>query len=288
MKRRIGGIILALVLAVVGTVALMAYVNKAKDDAVEDAQQVKVLVVKQTVPQGSSLAVINDAVALTDVPQRLVADGALRDLDGVDASLVAGIALLPGEQLLRSRLVDPETLARVEIPDGLQEITIALDPQRAIGGALQPGEEVGIILSFDPFRINVATSTETTVPVDPTETTVEQPTQTPNTTHLTLQKVLVTAVQISAQDSDRRTETTEGDGGGDGGDGSGDDASVTTVNEAPSNVLLVTLAVTTAQAEQITFAAEFGHIWLTRQTEDTDPTGGRIVTLDQVYVAVPE
>lgn len=285
MKRRIGGIILALVLAVVGTVALMAYVNKAKDDAVEDAQQAKVLVVKQAVPQGSSLAVVIGAVELTDVPQRLVADGALSDFDGVDASLVAGIALLPGEQLLRSRLVDPATMARVEIPDGLQEITIALDPQRAIGGALQPGEEVGIILSFDPFRINAATSTETTVPSDPTETTVEQPTQTPNTTHLTLQKVLVTAVQISAQDSDRRTESTEGDGGD---DGSGEDASVTTVNEAPSNVLLVTLAVTTAQAEQITFAAEFGHIWLTRQTEDTDPTGGRIVTLDQVYVAVPE
>lgn len=285
MKRRIGGIILALVLAVVGTVALMAYVNKAKDDAVEDAKQAKVLVVKRTVPQGSSLAVVIGAVELTDVPQRLVADGALSDFDGVDSSLVAGIALLPGEQLLRSRLVDPETLARVEIPDGLQEITIALDPQRAIGGVLQPGERVGIILSFDPFRINAATSTETTVPVDPTATTVEQPTQTPNTTHLTLQQVLVTAVQISAQDSDRRTETTQGNGGD---DGSGDDATVTTLNEAPSNVLLVTLAVTTAQAEQITFAAEFGHIWLSRQTDDTNPTGGRIVTLDQVYVAVPE
>ena len=282
MKRRIGGIILALVLAVVGTVALMAYVNKAKDDAVEDAQQAKVLVVKQAVPQGSSLAVVIGAVELTDVPQRLVADGALSDFDGVDASLVAGIALLPGEQLLRSRLVDPATMARVEIPDGLQEITIALDPQRAIGGVLQPGETVGVILSFDPFRTNAATSTETTLPVDPTATTVEQPTQTPNTTHLTLQQVLVTAVQISAQDSDRRTENTEGDGDG------GDDATVTTLNEAPSNVLLVTLAVSTAQAEQITFAAEFGHIWLTRQTDDTNPTGSRIVTLDQVYVAVPE
>ena len=62
----------------------------------------------------------------------------------------------------------------------------------------------------------------------------------------------------------------------------------TTVATAPASVLLVTLAVTTPQAEQITFAAEFGLIWLTRQNADTDLTGGSILTLDKVYGVVKE
>mgnify|MGYP003353887431 FL=1 len=53
-------------------------------------------------------------------------------------------------------------------------------------------------------------------------------------------------------------------------------------------MLLVTLAVTTPQAEQITFAAEFGMIWLTRQNADTDTTGGTILTLEKVYGVVKE
>ena len=57
---------------------------------------------------------------------------------------------------------------------------------------------------------------------------------------------------------------------------------------SPASVLLVTLAVTTPQAEQITFAAEFSMIWLTRQNADTDTTGGTILTLEKVYGVVKE
>lgn len=277
MNRRIGGIVLAVVLAIIGTVVLMAYVNKAKDDAEEDVRQVEVLVVTRTISPGAPMAIIAASVEATEVPQRLVADDALTSLDGVDEELVAGIQLLPGEQLLVTRLVDPATLVRVDVPAGMQEITIALDPERAVGGALMPGQSVGIILSFDPFQSSAATIT--TMPADPTQTTVEPPSRTPNTTHLTLQQVLVTAVQLSAQDSDRRSETTQSAG-------ENEAVTVTTVYEAPSNVLLVTLAVSGPQAEQITFAAEFGHIWLTRQNPATDTEGSRIITLDQVYVTV--
>jgi pilus assembly protein CpaB len=259
------------VLAVIGTAALMAYVNNARDNAADESRQISVLVVTTAIPQGANLTIIRASTEATDVPERLVAPGALTSLDGLQPTLVAGTSLVRGEQLLQSRLVDPESLIRVDIPTGLQEITLSLAPERAVGGALRPGDTVGVILSFDPFRTTGSAS------ADPAATTTTLLSQT-STTHLTLQQVLVTSVQYSVQDSERRTETQS----------STDTAPPATVNEAPSQVLLVTLAVNAAQAEQITFAAEFGYIWLTHQTTSTDPNGARIVTIDQAYVTVPE
>ena len=279
MKRKVGGILLAVILALVGTIALVAYVNQAKEDAVEDVEPVDVLVFTESVPEGATLSVIEDSVALTGVPPDIVSDSALTTLEGLDPTLVAGIAFEPGDQLLRSRLVSPESLVRIDVPDGLQELTVALDPERAVGGALQPGQYVGIIMSFDPFDVASAGTPQPQEGIDPAVTTT-LPTRTPNTTHLTLQQVLITSVQISARDSDRKTEaedeTTTEDG-----------ESTEVVNEAPGDQLLVTFAVSSTEAEQIVFAAEFGYIWLTRQNDATDPDPTRIITLDQVYVTVP-
>ena len=157
-------------------------------------------------------------------------------------------------------------------------MTIKLDPERAAGAASKPGDTVGVVLSFDPFDLNnqTANPTESTVPGQPAGA------QTPNTTHLTFHKVLVTAVQLSKADSERATEIA---------DASSTAADVApkaaTVDEAPSDTLLVTLALDTPAVEQVVFAAEFGHIWLTIEGANASETGGRIVTLNQVYVTVP-
>ena len=143
MKRKLVGILVALVLALVGTVSLVGYVEKAKNDAIDDDAQVKVLVVQRDIPAGATLAIIGNAVLATDVPKRLVSPDALTSLDNVDPTLVAGVDLKAGEQLLASRLVNADDLVRVEVPEGLQEITLALDPERAVGGArgVDPVEE---------------------------------------------------------------------------------------------------------------------------------------------------
>lgn len=279
MKRKLVGILVALVLAVVGTVSLVGYVEKAKNDAIEDDAQVSVLIVQRDIPAGATLAIVANAVAPADVPKRLVSPDALTSLDGVDPTLVAGVDLKAGEQLLASRLVNADSLVRVEVPEGLQEITLALDPERAVGGALAPGELVGILLSFDsedPAAAGVTTTTDATG-----TTTGEKIPRLPKTTHLTLSQILVTAVQYSFTDTQRTAQPPTTDDNGDIIPG-------TTVATAPASVLLVTLAVTTPQAEQITFAAEFGLIWLTRQNGDTDLTGGTILTLDKVYGVVKE
>jgi pilus assembly protein CpaB len=282
MKRRVIGIVLALVLAAAGTAALVAYVQSSTDDEAEP--QVSVLVVSESIRQGADLGEIEDRVALTEVPERLVAADALSDLAGLAPDLVAAVELQPGEQLLRSRLVEARTLVRADVPEGLQELTIALDPERAVGGELQAGDTVGVVLSFDPFDISAASQ-----PGQPGETVpggepATAGARTPNTTHLTLHKVLVTGVQYSQQDSERASEIQSGDSE----DSEDTDATLApTVAEAPGDQLLVTLAVRAPEVEQIVFAAEFGYIWLTSEGLDADEDGTRILTLDQVYATVP-
>jgi pilus assembly protein CpaB len=279
MKRRILGIVVALLLAALGTAALVAYVQHAKDDAVTEQAEVPVLIVTKEIAQGASLADIRDSVQQQQVPRRLLAEKALTTLDGENQSLVAAVALHPGEQVLSSRLTDPRSLIRVDAPKGLQEVTIKLDPERAAGAQVKPGDTVGVLLSFDPFDQDSQTAnpTESTVPGAP-----QAGARTPNTTHLTFHKVLVTAVQLSKADSERATELT------DGSTSSADvAANAATVDEAPSDTLLVTLALDTPSVEQVVFAAEFGHIWLTIEGADASEANGRIVTLNQVYATVP-
>lgn len=279
MKRQVIGISIAVVLAVVGTFALISYVKSAKDDAVKDEQTVQVYVVSDDVTKGTSVADLSGSVTLTDVPQRLVAADAVTDLTTLDPTYVAAIDLRQGEQLLESRLVDPRTLVRVDVPKGLQEITVALSPERAVGGVLAAGDTVGVLFSFDPFQVSAAgAAVPVTDPAAPA--TIQAPTQTPNMTHFTLHKVLVTAIQYSRVDTERAAEVQNSDG-------STDTTLDPSLAEAPAAQLLITLAVSASQAEQLVFASEFGFIWLTAEGADASEDGTRILTLDGVYVTVP-
>lgn len=289
MKRKIIGIVVAVVLATIGTLALVSYVQNAKDEAVKEEAQVSVLVVTDTIRQGATFSEISSAVKATEIPERLLAADAVTDLDDVDAELVAGIELQAGEQLLESRLVDAKSLVRVEVPKGLQELTLALDPVRAGGADLEAGDIVGVVLSFEPFDLTSdglpASSDD---PVDtPINVQPQQTAKTPNTTHLALNNVLVTSVKYSQADSERVSEVQTASADGSNDNSSNDPVLAATIDEAPGNELLITLAVTAPEVEQLIFAAEFGLIWLTGQNADTNPGGTRIVTLNQVYVSVP-
>ena len=270
MKRKIAGILVAILLATIGTVALVAYVKSAKDRAIAGEERVKVYVVKSSVRRGTPMTEIRNAIDLIEIPAKVLANGAIVDPVQLGENQVAAIDLVSGEQLLKSRLVDADQLTRVNVPKGLQQLTLALDPERAVGGELKAGDTVGIVISFEPFDTNEF------VPISGQEGQVEiRQTKTPNTTHLTLHKVLVTGVQFDKNDSGQTTTAVLGV--------AKKDADPSQVEQAPASRLLVTLALSSPHVEQVVFGAEFGLIWLTAEDFNTDETGTRIVTLDEVY-----
>ncbi len=286
MKRRIIGIGGAVVLASVGTFALVTYVQSAKDEAVAGERLVEVYVLSKTVPANTPLSQIEQSLDVVEVPAKVRVEGAVSDLDGLDDSLVAAVDLQAGEQLLSSRLVEEIDRSKVDVPAGLQEVTVALDPARAVGGELKPGDTVGVVLSFDPFELDwvevdpsaltpAAVADPAATPSDDPAASADDTKKSPNMTHLTFHKVLVTEVQFDKSDTSDtdaadQSDTTDGEA---------------TVEHAPSNKLLVTLALNSPEVEQVVFAAEFGHIWLTAENAAADENGTRIVTLGEAYDA---
>ena len=264
-RRRRAVILLAIILAGLGTALLVAAVNATQDDAVVVATS-PVVMVTEAVERGSDLAGLTRRVEVVEIPTDLVQSRALVSLDEVnDPALrgrVVGVDLFPGDQVLLDRLVVPDALTRVEVPEGLGEITVSLDPQRALGGTLTPGDLVAVAVSLSGDDLAVATS------------------------RIVAHRLLVTAVAAGSADRERVGLFANGNPS-DGSEGTDGDLIGTTgapgVTEAVRDDLLVTMAVTTAQAEVLVHAAVNGDIWLIGQDPDTDISGGRPRTSAEIF-----
>lgn len=165
MKSRIIAAAVAVVLGVLGTVVLLAYVRSVQARPAASAQPtVSVLVATAAIPRGTTGADLAALVQNKKLPADAVLPGgvaAVADLDGK----VATVDLQPGEQILAAKFADPAAAASASGPaPNLQQVTIQLESKRALGGQLLSGDLVGVFISLD------------------------------DTTHLTLHKVPVTAV----------------------------------------------------------------------------------------------
>lgn len=271
MSKRVIGLLAAVVLALVGTVALVAFVAGAEERALEGEELVEVYVVSELIPGGTAGDDLEESVVVEEVPAKIRPDDAVDNLAALRGR-VAAVDLQPGEQLLESRFVELDEFADravgVQIPDDMVEVTIALDPERAIGGLLEPGQTVAILASFEPFQLSA-----TVVEIDGEEVALPAAVAdsvegaTPNTTDIILRKVLVTAVQQEANSSL----------------GSDEEDGTNRLSTAPDGSILVTLAVPPYDAERVVFTAEFGTLWLAVEREDVPELEDSIKTRGNVY-----
>lgn len=246
MKRRIIAASVAILVAVISGVLLLSYVTSADQRAMAGMRTEKVLVVTTAVAQGTAADQVDKLVALEELPAKTVVPGALTTTSGLKGK-VTTTALQPGEQLLASRFADPSTLQDsgvVRVPKGLSEVSVLLDPDRAVGNNLTAGDHVGIFISLGDG-------------VDKGKT------------HLVLTKVLVTRVQgvtadEAAQAAKQSNQQSDQSSGGS--------------QPVPQGSLMITMAVSPGDAEQVVFAAEYGHIWLSLENKNSTVSGTRIVT----------
>jgi pilus assembly protein CpaB len=151
LRRRLLAALAALVLAALGAVVLLAYVRGADARALAGVQTVDVLVVDRPVPEGTPGEELAELVRTERLPARAAVPGAVTDLDEL-AGRVATVDLQPGEQLLAARFAPPEDHSvpgTVAPPEGAAEVSLLLEPQRAVGGRLAAGDTVGVHLSLD-------------------------------------------------------------------------------------------------------------------------------------------
>ena len=269
MNRRLIGLVLAILLAAGGTFVLVSYVRGAEDRALAGEQSVEVLVVDRPIAKGTAAASIGPNVKRVLVPAKVQAPGSVADLD-VLGDKVAAVDLLPGDQVVAGRFVESKDLvaaSRIEIPEGLLQVTLSLSPERAVGGQLQPGATVGVLASFDSFNVDgVEPGVDDGLPGAGSPTA--SPTRTSNSTHLILHKIVVTNVQVERLPKEDALESSADQG----------------IELAPTGNLLVTLAVDAAAAERLVFAAEHGAVWLASEPVDAYEFATQIQTRRTIYL----
>src|SRR5918997_1055890 len=148
--RRLIAALAAVLLAGVGAVLLLSYVGSADKRAMAGMETVQVLVVEKRVPEGTPAEKLSELVTAKTLPVKAVAAGTLSSLEPIGGR-VTTTDLHPGEQLLASRFVDPALLAdpnEIKIPKGMQELSLAMESQRILGGDLKPGATVGVFVSL--------------------------------------------------------------------------------------------------------------------------------------------
>ncbi|MEO5779589.1 Flp pilus assembly protein CpaB [Arthrobacter oryzae] len=162
MKSRLLGGLTALVLAIIGTMMLVNYVSNADRRAQASLEPVDVIVVDSEVPAGTRSEDLSAFLKVRSIPGAAMTPGAMTSLN-VTSGLVTAVDLKPGEQLLESRLVDPSQRiapGSVQVPEGMQEVTILLPPESVVGGTVRAGDLVGLFVTqADPATPEV-TSTQ--------------------------------------------------------------------------------------------------------------------------------
>src|SRR5262245_26828415 len=228
-RRRVLGIVVAVALAVVGTLALVAYVNGAEDRALAGERVVDVYVVTQPIAAGTAADELTGKVKREQVPAKVQASGAVTKLDQVNGTVTA-VDLVKGEQLLKSRFADPTVAASqrsvggAKIPAGWFQTTVQLDPAQALGGRVKAGQRVTVVASVSGGIL-------------------------PNGPHsaVVARNALVTNVQI---DGDK-----------------GDDVNPKEVTDAPTGKFLVTVALPQNELEQVVYATDQGKVWLATEPD---------------------
>lgn len=253
MNRKLIGVVTALVLATVGTFLIIAYVRGIEGRAMADERMVPVLVVKRAIAEGTAAAGIAASVETERVPAKVRAEGAVEKLGDLEG-LVAAVDLVPGEQLTKARFLSPQAVAQqqgVQIPPGLLEVTIALEPSRVVGGQILPGDTVAVLGSFGDGAAGGEDEGESAIA----------------TTHVLLHKVLVTDLRtetgVIAPPSDEEGEA-EGPG-------------------IPGTQIFVTLALDAPSVERVVHTAEFGTLWLANEPEDAPEGGTRVQRAATIY-----
>lgn len=247
MQSRVLALLVAIVLALVATAALVVYVNGADRRAVSGQEPRMVWVAAQLIKAGTSGQTARNTgqIKQVPVPNKNVVAGAVLSMPQIE-NRYAAVDIVAGEQLLLRRWVGAEDVAGrrlLQIEPGHQALAIEMDMVRQVAGFVTPGDKVSLVLSM-----------KRPAPGGDLERS-----------QFLLQNVQVLAVGATA------LANSAAQGGG------------SRVNQGRGEVAAVTLSIPDERVEQVVYAAENGSIYMTLlppDAKDVPSDGG--ATADNV------
>jgi pilus assembly protein CpaB len=148
MNRRVVAIIVAVLLAVLGTTAVLIYVNNADARALEGKDSVTVLVAAKPIAAGTSAQVARESFRAEKMPAESVPSDALSAIDENLNKLVTSTNIAQGQLLTRGMLVKASTQDDVVLPSGKLAVSIPVKGAEQAGSTLKPGFDVALFNTF--------------------------------------------------------------------------------------------------------------------------------------------
>lgn len=244
MARRSVLLIVAVLIAALGTAMIVLYVKGIDDRATEGQALVEVLTATAVIDAGETVSAAQEAgkFEAKEVRKDDMVAGALDNTDSI-ADLVALGTIYPGEQIISDRFGSLGSIENLVIPDDKMAMSVELTDFERVAGFVNPGSEVAVFLtSAAPIR---------RLP-DGTEETLS------SVTRIVLPRVPVIGVGTTSVSS--RTVTT--------------DEGEQVTEEVPRTIL--TVAVTQQEAERLILAdrtTELTFALLGSDTKSTDKPG---------------
>jgi pilus assembly protein CpaB len=244
MGRRVVLFFLALVLAIGGAGAVLAYVSKADSRAVAAQEPVTVVVVKHAIKAGTNAddAISKGYLGTEKLARRAVPSGVLTKPDAVKGQ-VALVDLYEG-QLVAPTLFGIKAAATVglQLPSGKMAVSVTATDAQHVGQFVQPGSYVAV---FDTFT----SQTGTTAPYVPSGDGLSQGYAYDQATRLLLGRVEVLAVGATTSVPPTPSPSASG--------------ATASPSAASSTQLLLTLAADQGQAQKLILASETGNLYFT-------------------------
>ncbi|MEW6398045.1 MAG: Flp pilus assembly protein CpaB [Bacillota bacterium] len=137
-------ILLPVLVGLVAVSATYAYLQKL---APRPPEEVRVVAAARAMSSGTVLTAPD--LVLKGVPPSLAGPETLTDLTQAEGKVTL-VPLVPGELVLRSKLVYPGTSLGLgsHLPSGYRAVTVAADEVKAVAWLLRPGDRVDVIATF--------------------------------------------------------------------------------------------------------------------------------------------
>ncbi len=256
MSRRIIAALAALLIAVVGSVAVVAYAHAADQRALAGQEAVRAYVAEKEVPAGTTAGqAVKDGLIVQElIARKGVPEDALTSVDGQYAQLVATSAIQPGELVLSSRFA-ARTAAQgaLPVPTGLLAVSVALDDPSHVGSFVGVGSKVAV---FDTFNVQESFKSSLTPAGDHLQD---------NHDFTRATRLLLPSVEVLAVDDSTTVKEPS--------DSKDKPAGIGAAGLQPSTTLL-TLAVTQDQAQRLVHGSRTGTLTFALLGPDAKTTPG--------------
>lgn len=238
MNRRVVLVVIAVLLALTGTVVVYAYVKHADNRALADTKSAHVLVVEKEIPAGTpwSLVSAGSYAKRETIPLKSAPEDAISTLEAaIDSQEVATAVIKPGQLLLRQMFQEQALVTgALPIPKGKIAVTVSVSSSADVAGYVAPQSEVAVFGTYQltGSAAKAAARAEGVGDKD----------------KLFATRLLVTNIRVIATSSAAPTDVAPRKGSGNGG--------------STSNDILVTVAVTQQEAQKLILSQQVGQLYL--------------------------